>query len=378
MTVILERPKRTWRFYTAIGGCLLLIVGLAAGVVAWRSDDLPTVKEAVAWEAEGHHTLAASALRVVLRERPAQAYFAHAYLGQWTLRDGFYIDARRHLSSALERGGSRDGRLALDLAMADLGLGRAGTAAEALNAHPEVVSEADFEAVSRLVAAVGEGGKALHERLEAIADSAPGASGFALLSARLALNNGRYAASERILAGAMQAHGPRPAFLWLDGDLAYQQRDFSRSLQRYRALQADGRRDGPFVPEMGIARAHIYLGDPEAATAILDRVLRDDPDSVAGHYLRSLADLRRGDFDGAFEHAQYVLGVAPGYHPALLLAAAAGLALDKLAVADSYARRYRARQGSTLSRELVALIERRRAGEVLADEQAALIARVFR
>ena len=179
--------------------------------------------------------------------------------------------------------------------------------------------------------------------------------------ALLELWHGSKAEAAALLARARQTAPLAPATLRLDAEVAYADRDFSRSAELYALLAA---RPGPephdpIPPQLGQIRALIYQGDVAAAEAMLATVRVPG----AGYY-QALAAYRAGRFREASEQALPLERELAGWPPLQLLIGAAMLESDSPNLAVDRLRRYHALvPGNQAAARLLAVAERRSRGD---------------
>lgn len=179
--------------------------------------------------------------------------------------------------------------------------------------------------------------------------------------ALLELWHGSKADAAALLARARQTAPMAPATLRLDAEIAYADRDFSRSAELYARLAS---RPGPephepIAPQLGQIRALIYQGDVVAAEAMLATY----PAHGAGYY-KALAAYRAGRYREASEQALSLERELVGWPPLQLLLGAAMLESDSPNLAVDRLRRYAAAvRGNQAAQRLLAVAERRSRGE---------------
>lgn len=173
-----------------------------------------------------------------------------------------------------------------------------------------------------------------------------------------------------LLARARQTAPHAPETLRLDAEVAYADRDFSRSAELYALLVA---RPGPephdpIPPQLGQIRALIYQGDLAAAEAMLATYRAPG----AGYY-KALAAYRAGRFREASEQALSLERELAGWPPLQLLLGAAMLESDSPNLAVDRLRRYAAAvRGNQAAERLLAVAERRSSGEVALPDRSDL------
>ncbi len=178
--------------------------------------------------------------------------------------------------------------------------------------------------------------------------------------ALLELWHGNKPEAAALLARARQTAPMAPATLRLDAEVAYADRDFSKSAELYALLAA---RPGPephdpIAPQLGHIRALIYQGDVAAAEAMLATYQAPG----AGYY-KALAAYRAGRFREASEQALLLERELAGWPPLQLLLGAAMLESDSPNLALDRLRRYAAAvRGNQAAERLLAVAERRSRG----------------
>lgn len=179
--------------------------------------------------------------------------------------------------------------------------------------------------------------------------------------ALLELWHGSKAEAAVLLARAQQTAPLAPATLRLAAEVAYADRDFSRSAELYALLAArpGPEPNDPISPQLGQIRALIYDGDVATAEAMLATV------RVAGaEYYKALAAYRAGRFREASEQALVIERELAGWPPLQLLLGAAMLESGSPNLAADRLRRYAAAvRGNQAAERLLAVAERRSRGE---------------
>ncbi|MEX0655036.1 MAG: tetratricopeptide repeat protein [Phycisphaeraceae bacterium] len=94
---------------------------------------------------------------------------------------------------------------------------------------------------------------------------------------------------------------PESQAAWSNLGAAYSlTRRYDRALDAYRHAVELGEREQPVL--LGLADAHIQLGNHQQAVNVLQALLRDNPDSGTGHERMGLAQFRMREFETALTH----------------------------------------------------------------------------
>jgi len=152
--------------------------------------------------------------------------------------------------------------------------------------------------------------------------------------ARIAMQLSHDSKAANAIARAFELAPKDLSVLALKADHEFLRGDYASAERHY--LEIVGFGSNNIAVRLALARAQIFLGKPDQATAHLDAVIGRSTGHPDANYLRASLALRAGDYDAAKLHSEQVLRAFPGHVPSLLIAGAANYVLGQLEQADRY------------------------------------------
>ena len=329
-----------------------------AVALAQLDAELPQMFDTMTGLPHGHPDAALAGLMYSLQDEVVTAY-DRARLGRIVLLLGLNGVASDLLAEASSGGA---GEVSVPLAVALLRANRLG-ALQALEPAGSTTSQQQAALRTLQGRAAFQLGQlnAARRAFDAALAADPGHVDAIMRWALLELWHGSKAEAAALLARARQTAPLAPATLRLAAEVAYADRDFSRSAELYALLAArpGPEPNDPIAPQLGQIRALIYQGDVATAEAMLATVRA----SGAGYY-KALAAYRAGRFREASEQALSLELELAGWPPLQLLLGAAMLESGSPNLAVDRLRRYAtAVRGNQAAERLLAVAEQRSRGE---------------
>ncbi len=291
--------------------------------------------KAVAYRAQGNTNAAVIELKNALQKDPNLAE-ARLALGEVYLETGELDPALKELNRARDLG-IPDDRVLPSLLETKVDLGQRQ---EVLGELDKVKLTPRYQAVRGQALAAGGDVEAARGDFETAIQSDPTLPRAYLGLARLAMSGPTrdLAAATQILEEGVKAV-PTNRRLWVVlGEVQLNQghpADAGNAFDRAAALPGND-----LVPELGLVRVRLLENKPKDASAILDRILARVPKHPIAQHLKGVIALSANNLSEAETAFQTALSVAPDYAPSLLALANVKYAQGEPNQAETYLRRY--------------------------------------